>query len=422
MPCLREMSGIGVGVGIEDLQQLSDRGDASAARMDVEKSMLLASLQDYNEKLVLEVTQLRDDNASLLDRVDEKDHLLQEREARFSKAKQTIDESIRLLKLNVISSLKERDEANERLKQEKKEHSGMTSQVRSLESSLSECKSDLAHQKQLVARCLRALAKHKVASTVALQEKHSMKANASESLEKDVPAVSSSLKRADDEEVEKELVQHMEVEHLLDTVGSTLQNKILSDKCSVLEKQMKCVNEILRDERDYRLLLEQRQSASQRSISQLISLLFVDKSESQRKKQLINSIVSDSNQSPSESRPNARGKRGMPGMGMRMDAPKSRASRERERKRMLDAQAIDALLDCNAEVESIRKSQFKLILNLLEDELHLLDMHYDRLLQEKERKKEDDTCRYIQSLIDRLLEEMKEKGNQVAFFSGILND
>ena len=89
---------------------------------------------------------------------------------------------------------------------------------------------------------------------------------------------------------------------------------------------------------------------------------------------------------------------------------------------MLDAQAIDALLDCNAEVESIRKSQFKLILNLLEDELHLLDMHYDRLLQEKERKKEDDTCRYIQSLIDRLLEEMKEKGNQVAFFSGILND
>ena len=82
LPCLREMSGIGVGVGIEDLQQLSDRGDASAARMDVEKSMLLASLQDYNEKLVLEVTQLRDDNASLLDRVDEKDHLLQEREAR----------------------------------------------------------------------------------------------------------------------------------------------------------------------------------------------------------------------------------------------------------------------------------------------------------------------------------------------------
>ena len=52
----------------------------------------------------------------------------------------------------------------------------------------------------------------------------------------------------------------------------------------------------------------------------------------------------------------------------------------------------------------------------------MLDLHYDRLLQEKERKKDEDTSRYVQSLIDRILEEIKEKGAQIAIFSGILKN
>lgn len=83
-------------------------------------------------------------------------------------------------------------------------------------------------------------------------------------------------------------------------------------------------------------------------------------------------------------------------------------------------QAIEGLLQANSEMEAMRTAHFRLILNLLEDELHLLDMHYDRLLQEKERKKDEDTSRYVQSLIDRVLEELKEKGAQIQIFSGLL--
>ena len=103
--------------------------------------------------------------------------------------------------------------------------------------------------------------------------------------------------------------------------------------------------------------------------------------------------------------------------GAQSSRPSTSNSKE---KRLLDSKAVDALLDCNAEIESMRKAQFALILSLLEDELHLLDLHYDRLLQEKERKKDEDTSRYMQSLIDRVLEEIKEKGAQISIFSGIL--
>ena len=108
---------------------------------------------------------------------------------------------------------------------------------------------------------------------------------------------------------------------------------------------------------------------------------------------------------------------------MRPLSSSSRASppsKSKDNQSSIDAQTLNALLDTNSEVEALRRSQFKLILSLLEDELHLLDMHYDRLLQEKERKKDEDTSRYMQTLIDRILEEMKEKGAQIAIFSGIL--
>ena len=79
-----------------------------SARMDVEKSMLLASLQDYNEKLVLEVTALREENASLQNQLEDKDGILLEREQMFVGAKENIDKSIKVLKSHVLTSLREK--------------------------------------------------------------------------------------------------------------------------------------------------------------------------------------------------------------------------------------------------------------------------------------------------------------------------
>ena len=385
-----------------------------SARMDVEKSMLLASLQDYNEKLVLEVTALREENASLQNQLEDKDGILLEREQMFVGAKENIDKSIKVLKSHVLTSLRERDEAISFVNESDYRLKLSEERAKRLEVSLAESRKDLEHQKVLVSRSLRSLAKHKVASTMALQERASPTRRGPRSpatiMARNTPAGGSP------ERDEKELVEHMEVEHLLDTVGSTLQQKILADKCEVLEGQVKSVNTILKDERDFRLLLEQRQGASQRTISQLISLLFHDKSEAQRKKQLVRSIVASASASPDRTGAGRRGK-------MRPLSSSSRASppsKSKDNQSSIDAQTLNALLDTNSEVEALRRSQFKLILSLLEDELHLLDMHYDRLLQEKERKKDEDTSRYMQTLIDRILEEMKEKGAQIAIFSGIL--
>ena len=396
---------------------MSSSGPANAAvdsaRMDVEKSMLLASLQDYNEKLVLEVTALREENASLQNQLEDKDGILLEREQMFVGAKENIDKSIKVLKSHVLTSLRERDEAISFVNESDYRLKLSEERAKRLEVSLAESRKDLEHQKVLVSRSLRSLAKHKVASTMALQERASPTRRGPRSpatVARNTPAGGSP------ERDEKELVEHMEVEHLLDTVGSTLQQKILADKYEVLEGQVKSVNTILKDERDFRLLLEQRQGASQRTISQLISLLFHDKSEAQRKKQLVRSIVASASASPDRTGAGRRGK-------IRPLSSSSRASppsKSKDNQGSIDAQTLNALLDTNSEVEALRRSQFKLILSLLEDELHLLDMHYDRLLQEKERKKDEDTSRYMQVLIDKILEEMKEKGAQIAIFSGIL--
>lgn len=135
----------------------------------------------------------------------------------------------------------------------------------------------------------------------------------------------------------------------------------------------------------------------------------MDKSESQRKKQLVRSILA------------AAGPKGKKAAGsfrsMKGGRQKGGGSKEMA---VSSVQAIEGLLQANSEMEVMRTAHFRLILNLLEDELHLLDMHYDRLLQEKERKKDEDTSRYVQSLIDRVLEELKEKGAQIQIFSGLL--
>ena len=102
--------------------------------------------------------------------------------------------------------------------------------------------------------------------------------------------------------------------------------------------------------------------------------------------------------------------------------PSVTRGKQRKGNGAVDLEAVESLLEANSEMEAMRRSHFKLILSLLEDELHLLDLHYDRLLQEKERKKDEDTSRYVQSLIDRILEEIKEKGAQIAIFSGILKN
>ncbi|QDZ23620.1 hypothetical protein HOP50_11g61600 [Chloropicon primus] len=379
-----------------------------AARSEVEKSLLLASLQDYNEKLVMEVTKLREENETLLLALDEKDGLLVERDAHFAGAKGAIDRSIQLLKANVVTSLRERDEATSRVKASEALRIASEERVRRLESSLAESKAEVERQKELVSRSLRALAKHKVASTLALQKQSSKTASP-------LSIASGSPQATPTGEDERDLVKHMEVEHLLDTVGSTLQQKILSDKCQVLESQVCSVNTILKDERDYRLLLEQRQGASQRTISQLISLLFVDKSESQRKKQLLRSLVAAAGAA-------TKGKKATPSLPspLRVVRKGRQKGSSGDSSEGLSMQALDNLLETNSEAEAMRRAHFRLILNLLEDELHLLDMHYDRLLQEKERKKDEDTSRYVQSLIDRILEEIKEKGAQVRLFSALL--
>ena len=67
----------------------------------------------------------------------------------------------------------------------------------------------------------------------------------------------------------------------------------------------------------------------------------------------------------------------------------------------------------------MRTAHFRLILNLLEDEPTCSTCTTIGCCK-KERWKDEDTSRYVQSLIDRVLEELKEKGAQIQIFSGLL--
>lgn len=204
---------------------------------------------------MLEVHTLREENEGLLLLNDEKDGLIAEREAHFSGAKDAIDRSIRALKENVLGSLRERDRATARVGELERALAQSQERCRGLEESLAESRGEAGRQRDLVSRSLRALAKQKVEATLSLRGLPPPGDHSGDRAERGRQA-STALAIPDDE---ADLVGRMEAEHLLDSVGSALQRKIMSDRCGVLEEEISRANEILRDERDGRLLLEQRQ-------------------------------------------------------------------------------------------------------------------------------------------------------------------
>ena len=114
-----------------------------------------------------------------------------------------------------------------------------------------------------------------------------------------------------------------------------------------------------KNERSFRLLLEQRQSTAQKSISQLMPLLL--KPEKDGRSSLIASLRH-------VNRPKAK---------------RSEASRHRK------------------------------VLSSLEDELSLLDQHYERLLHEREIASCSETKVHLQNLVNIVVEEMKDKCGQI---------
>ena len=349
----------------------------------------------------------------------------------------------------------ERDDALEAARDARAREDEATTTCQALRTSVDALRADISRQKKVAAKALKALARSRVECAIAAGRPPASSSS------HEGPGPPSQLQLApppsDRASADGDGDGAADVNDVLGEIGSAVANHVLRGRVDILEENERTLIRLARDERRFRLLLERRQSAAQRSIFHLISLLFAEEPDRAKRKHLRTSMLI--------ARGSGGGSGGSGGSGgnhtggiARRKKPKAKGmARASARGRALETAGRGGRGEWEEEGEerggptAAQLARYGVVASVLEDELDLLDTHYDRLLRERDEHTgldgqpsnagasvgvgvgvggvgggratqglDLDARAYIQSLIDRLIEEMKEKNAQISLVRGVI--